>query len=436
MVTEVKRDGYQPIEYAEVSAPALKLLGVRGLKNLGGRIQEEYLAALRSWSVEVKHYLEMRDDATIGTLLDAIKLPLLAADIEAIAASEDGVDVKAADFLRANLFGMTGQSWRAHMTDALECLDFGYFVGEMVLEKREDGRLWLRNIDPRGQETLEQWQFDVDDPDKAVAYIQRDPDTGKLLTVPLEKCVHVTWQGRKGNPQGKSVLRAVYRPWRFCKDMENLEGIGVERDVGGMPVLELPEGYVDTGASETSDLGKIKAALKALRIDEASYMIIPPGSTLTAYGSVAKAYDIGAIIERKQKEILGRFFAQFLKLGMAEVGTQALVKGSQDFFMLALISIEQTILEAWNGQLVPYLFKYNDFGVKQLPQITWANPGQVDLKAWVDAYAAGVNAKLVTPVREDEIKFRALADMPDLPEGEGEGERLIERAPEAGLFPE
>ncbi|KKK64956.1 hypothetical protein LCGC14_2979010, partial [marine sediment metagenome] len=55
------------------------VIGVTGLKHIGGRIREEYLNAIRNWSTEVKLYLEMRDDPIVGTLLDAVKYPLMAA---------------------------------------------------------------------------------------------------------------------------------------------------------------------------------------------------------------------------------------------------------------------------------------------------------------------------------------------------------------------
>ena len=69
---------------AEVS----KVIGTRGLKNLGGRVQEEYDRLLENWSSAVDFYLEMRDDMTISTLMNAIKLPLLAAEFNVEAASD------------------------------------------------------------------------------------------------------------------------------------------------------------------------------------------------------------------------------------------------------------------------------------------------------------------------------------------------------------
>ncbi len=405
------------------------IIGVKGLKSLGGYIQEEYLAALKSWAKEVKIYLEMRDDLIVSVLLDAVKLPLLAAEFDVVKLGENPVDDEAADFLWDNLRNMEAQTWRKHVADALDALDFGFNISEIILEKRQDGRMWLKNLEPRGQETLEKWEFD--ETDKAITYQQRDPDTGKLIAIPLEKCVHITFRGRKGNPQGRSALRSCFRAWRYLRNMEELEGIGVERDVGGMPIAKLPQ----EGLSDTQ-IELVKTALKGLRVDEEMFLLLPYGMEIVPYASGSKQYDVGAIIERKKKEILMRFFAQFLMLGMEKVGTQALVKGSQDFFSLGLIAVQQELLEAWNQQLVPYLFRYNEFpGLTGLPQLTWADPGKADIGGLLDGYTKGVASGLITVLREDEEHVRTVMGLPDLPEGEGEGVRLpIEQAPTPGLF--
>ncbi len=406
-----------------------KVEGIRGLKHIGGRVAEEYLVILKSWNKESRAYLEMRDDDTIGTLLDAIKYMLLAADFEVNPISEEEPDVKAADFLWQNMNTMDRQTWRSYVEDSLDALDFGFALGEIVLEKRSDGKLWLRNVDPRGPETLDKWGFD--EFDRATVFWQRDPVHGTIYEIPLEKMVHITFRGRKGNPQGRSLLRSLYRPWRFLRDLEDLEAIGIERDVGGMPVFTLPKGKITS-----QDEADIREALKGLRTDETMYMILPAETTLEGFGGGTKMWDSNVVIERKRTQIFTRFFAQFLKLGMGPVGTQALVKGSQDFFSVALIGIQQMLLEAWQQQLVPYLFRFNTFsGLTGLPQITWANPGKVDIAAFMEAYVKGQASQLLTPLREDEERARALLDLPDLPEGEGEGPRMpIEEPAIPGLF--
>ena len=187
----------------------------------------------------------------------------------------------------------------------------------------------------------------------------------------------------------------------------------MERDVGGMPVFEEPENSMMTAA----DLTAIDNMLDAMRVDELASARIPHGAKLTPYGGGSKMYDVGAIIERKKKEILMRFFAQFLLLGMDKVGTQALVKGSQDFFGVALQAVQQELLEAWQQQLVPFLFRFNAFpGMTKLPTMQWHDAGKVDVTAILDAFAKGTSSGVLEPMPEDEDYVRGALDLPDRPE--------------------
>jgi len=415
------------------NATPTTVIGVKGLKVLSGRVAEEYQTALRSWPNESKVYIEMRDDVIVGTLLDAVKLPLLAANI-GVKPGGDGTpaDQEAAKWAEANINGMVRQEFHSHVEDALEALDFGFAVGEITLEKRTDGRLWLKNIDPRGQETLYEWGFSDKEPDVVESFVQQDPDSYQTFDIPLSKCVHIAYRGRKGNPQGKSLLRSIFRPWKFAKYLEDLEGIGIERDIGGMPIATLK----DANLSD-QDLLDLKETLKSLRKDEEMYLIEPEGVTIRAYSGGNKIYDVAAVIERKQKEILGRMFAQFLKLGMDKVGTQALVQGSQDFFTLGLQAVQRYLLDAWNQQLLPYLFKFNPWpGLTGLPKITWADPGKPDLAGIMNVLNVAVGAKIFTPTDLDEDWLRDMVNAPELPEEERGQPRNPEQPPAfPGTFP-
>lgn len=406
-------------------------IGVRGLRHTAGRIQEEWKQEFKSWNRAVKQYLEMRDYYVIATMLDAVKLPLLKAPFltEPAEAQTPG-DIAASEWLFDAMHRMHKQTWASHTEDMLSSIDFGWALGEIVLEKREDGRFWPRNIDPRGQETLDRWTFDTERRDEVTEMVQRDPNTNQSIPIPLSKCVHVTFRGRKGNPEGHSILLSLHWPYRMLKDFEIFEGIGIERDVGGMPVAELPEG--DIAPSDSDDL---EEALKGMRRDENEYLILPPGVKVLPYGSSNKMYDIGAVIERKKKEILMRMFAQFLMLGMEKVGTQALVQGSQDFFNLALGAIQEYVLEAWNLQLVPYLFSFNYFpGMTDYPKIIWMPPGKVDYKSIMDTLNTAAGAKVFTPTDMDEDHLRELMDWPKLPDEERGQPRDVEKPAIPGIF--
>jgi len=419
------------VRYANKTTPGVgDAMGVRGLKTFGHDINEQWKTILRDRTRRMKLYLEMREDIVIGTLLDAIKLPLLEASFTVEpAVANSPADQEAADWLDTCLKKMDKQTWRSHVADCLDSLEFGFAVSEIVLDKRADGRMWLKNIDPRGQETCDGWDWDEDNPDIASAFRQRDPDTRKLYEIPLARCVHVTFRGRKGNPEGKSICDSLYESYRFYKRFKEYEGIGVERDVGGMPVATLPA----EGDITDDDQDKLEAALKGMRNDEAMYLVAPAGVEVSPYGGGSKMYDVGAIIERYEKSMLGRMFGQFLKLGMDNVGTQALVKGSQGFFMLVLGGVQEYLKEAWNQQLIPYLFSFNQFDITELPTIEWEKPGDVDINAILTAISTAKGAGIYTPTDSDEDHVRDALDLPELPEEERGAPRDVEE-PAGGFF--
>ena len=109
-------------ELAVSKAEALQVYGRPGLSVFGGLINEEYLTEIKSWTKLAKIYREMADYPVVGTLLDAIKAPLLAAEFTSSPASDSEGDQKAADFLTQVLHGMHRQTWRSdrYREDQLE----------------------------------------------------------------------------------------------------------------------------------------------------------------------------------------------------------------------------------------------------------------------------------------------------------------------------
>lgn len=425
---EARRNGKKKARFAKGNRVGM---GVRGLVHRGGVIYEEWKKEFKTWSRAVKQYLEMRDYYVIATLLDAVKLPLLKAPFTVEPAKQQTPgDIAAAEWLMKAMESMHRQSWSSHIEDMLSSIEFGWSLGEIVLEKRNDGHFWIRNIDPRGQETLDKWVFDNEHRDEVIEMVQRDPNTQETIYIPVAKCVHTTFRGRKGNPEGHSILLSLSWPYKMLRDFEVFEAIGVERDVGGMPVAKLPEGSISD-----EDEDDLEAAMAGMKRDENEYLILPPGVEITPYGSSSKMYDIGAVIERKKKEVLMRLFAQFLALGMDAVGTQALVRGSHDFFNLAIGAIQDSIVEAENQQLVPYLFAFNRFeGMTGYPKIVWTPPGKVDIGAVINVLNSAIGAKLLTPTDVDEDHLREVLEWPELPEEERGMPRDVEAPAQPGFF--
>lgn len=412
--------------------------GVPGLNIWGGVLGEEYLLSLKG-TRKVKVFREMQDDAVIGTLLDAMLMPLLAAEFETVPADDTEKDKQNAEFLHQCMNDMTHYSWRQHVVDLMSMMVWGWAVSEIVAKKRsgteaipssqyDDGKIGLHILDPRGQESLYRWE--MDDEYNVLKMIQYDPTSGRMPEIEAWKMLHVTFRSRKRSPEGTSPMRSLYRSWYTRKNLEIIEAIGAERDLCGLPIIYLPYGASD------EDKAAAETLIRNIRQDEEAGLVIPPPPNPDGEGAWKfelmaspgqKQFKVREIIRDLNKTILMRFFAQFLLLGMEKTGTQALVEGAHQFFGLCLKSIQQELLEAWNGQLVPFLFNMNPemlSGAAGLPKIHWASPGAKDLETMVGIIEKLVRAQILTPEESIEDFMRKLMNLPDRPEGVGEGERI------------
>jgi peptide/nickel transport system substrate-binding protein len=153
----------------------------------------------------------------------------------------------------------------------LSMLIFGFSYHEIVYKyrkgdskdptkksKHNDGRIGWRKMPIRAQETLFRWEIDIDGGIQAM--VQTDPSTGGTYIIPIEKSLLFRTSSQKNNPEGRSILRNAYRPWYFKRRIEEIEAIGIERDLAGLPVAYLPPEYLSSTASpeQVSVLNAIK----------------------------------------------------------------------------------------------------------------------------------------------------------------------------------
>ena len=402
--------------------PQKILLGT-GLSVWSGQIQEEYLDDFRPWSKAVRVLREMEDDAIIGALYEAIRTPLLDAQFTIKPAGNSSKDIAAAEFLQQNTIDAYAFDWLEHVDDMLEFLPYGWAIAEKVMKKMPNGEMWLHDLTPIGQETLYRWG--QPGPDGRVTHFQQtvttEPYRPSIRTAPMTKLIHMSFRPRKRNPMGRSLSRSVYRPWYFKRNLEAMEAIGAERDIGNVPVVELGEGVFTT-----ADMDSLKSALRNLRVDETMYLIVPNGAKVSAFGAGGKVYNLREIIRDYGHIIRQRFFVDFIALGAEQVGTQALAKEISGFFSLALGSIQQYMLRSWNRQLVPYLLYFNleKFdGISGFPQIQWAKPGKLNVQSLAQAVSTLLASEAIHWNPELETHLRQAFELPPIDEKEAQAEK-------------
>lgn len=364
--------------------------GNTGLDRAGGYIYEEQLPQLQGVR-GIRTYKEMRDnDPVIGAILFAIEMLIRQVDWSVESASSEQQDVENAAFLESCMNDMSAP-WSDTISEVLSMLVFGWSYHEIVYKRRlgntkdpttksnfNDGRIGWRKIPIRAQETLFEWEFDQSG--DVVAMWQLGPPDYKLSRIPMEKALLFRTLVRKGNPEGRSVLRNAYRPWYYKKNIENIEGIGIERDLAGLPVAWVPPELLDPNASaeDKAVLTEIKKIVRNIRRDEQEGIVFPLtydennnklyDMTLLSTGG-RRQFDTDSIVQRYDSRIAMTVLADFILLGTKNVGSFALSSSKTELFSVALGAWLQSICDVFNRYAVPRLFELNVITADQLPKI-------------------------------------------------------------------
>jgi len=259
-------------------------LGSIGLSRWGGRIREEFLPELRGRE-GVKRFREMSEnDATVGAVLFAIEQSIRRINWEVRPATDSEEDLWAAKFIEECLDDMS-HSFQDFISEVLTFLVFGWSYFEIVYKRRlgpdadppskfRDGYIGWRKFAIRAQESLFEWKFDEEGGIQGMVQVAL-PDY-KHRFIPIEKSLLFRTKIIKNNPEGRSVLRNSYRSWYYKKCIEEIEGIGIERDLAGMPVVYLPPGFTsEAEAGSSSDEAVAKRLVRRVRRDELEGIVLP-----------------------------------------------------------------------------------------------------------------------------------------------------------------
>lgn len=403
-------------------------IGSTGLRRFGGTIQEEFDLNLRG-PRGVRVFEEMRrNDADIGAVLFAINNITLAADWDVEAVSEEKADVDAADFLKTVLFEDMSHSWRDFLIDAMTSNVYGWAYFEIIFKQRvgtrtdgpsslyEDGRIGIRKIALRGQESLLRWEFDDEGGLRGMVQRGHGQDwAGRLI--PIEKSLLVRTTREKNNPEGMSLLRNAYRAYYIKTNMQEIEVIGAERDMTGTLIIYLPANANKQDHAAARRMGERykqddQAYFIMQRLGEKDYQNWDVKS-LEAPGK--RVVDSDKTITRCSVEITRSVLAQFLTLGATATGSYALSASHMDLFHLAMKGRLDTLEDELNRFLVPKVYAQNDFpGMTGMPKVVHSDLGDIDLgdlTAFL-AMMGNIGALSLTPEVVEHLHKRAGLPVP------------------------
>lgn len=362
-----------------------KQLGVTGLRRYGPYVYEEFLPELR-WPSAGKIYQEMADnDPVIGSIMYLAEMLIRGCTWDVKPCGDSDVDREAAQFLKECMHDMD-MSWDNTICEILSMMVYGFSFHEIVYKVRRgpeessskyrskysDGRVGWRRLPIRAQTSMAEWEFNEEG--DVTAFIQNCEPRFDMVRIPMTRGLLFRTRISKDNPEGKSLLRNAYRPWFFKKHFEEIEGIGIERDLAGFPVLTAPEN-LDLWNEDDARMVKMKADAEALvasvRRDSEEGILLPHGweLKLLASGS-SRQIDIGSTIERYDNRIAITMLSDIILIGNNRTGSFALADTKKSLLATALQAQVSNIADVFNAFAVPKLFAMNSFpGLVDLPKI-------------------------------------------------------------------
>lgn len=395
-------------------------LGVEGVNMQSGYVFEEFLPELQGERGR-KVYRQMADnEAIIGGFLRAADSMLKRVEWN-VQPSDKDKSGEYAEFVEQCLTDME-QPWSEFVSEALSMLIYGWALCEKVYKRRigpyeknpirkskfADGRIGIRKLAFRAQETLARW--DMNDRNEPIGMIQQPPDATALITIPFEKSLHFRTTTSKGNPEGKSMLRTAYRSWYFKNNIEMVESIGIERDLAGLPVVYIPNEIL-TNPDHAAILNKYFQIARDLKLNSQGGLVLPSDLWKNDDGKLTnqklvsvelmssagtRTIDTNAVIARYNKDILVSVLAQFLLLGgEGKGGSYSLSKNATDLFLASFQCVNDTIADVCNTNLLPELWQLNGFDHEYMPTL---EPGEIkpqDLEE-IGSYITSISGAGVT----------------------------------------
>lgn len=426
----------------------MDVLGTTGLKvagsgPAGGMIDEEFLVRLRGENA-IKTYREMiRNSPTIAAALNAIKMLIGQVEWRVEPADESDAAKAEAEDTESALEDMS-HTFQSLIDETLSMIWAGYAPFEIVYKLRRgpdqedstlrskfnDGKWGWRKVEIRGQETLWSWVFD--DEGGLDGMIQMDtyaPQAGSVF-IPIEKMLLFRLNTFKNNPEGISSLRPAVIPYFYIKRIQEFEAIGIERNLAGMPIMEVPPELllVDASPEDRATRQFLEKFVTQIKMDERWGGLVPsemkPDGSPSGFkfklmqSSGRKLVDTDIIIKRYRSEMLMLFMAQFLVMGTENVGSFSLSSNMTAMFGTALGAVMDSIADIVNRFMIPKRQRLN----KRPPEL---DPilvhGDIEGPA-LDKVATYINqlssAGVINPSPALERRLLEIGNLPQPPEDE------------------
>jgi hypothetical protein len=415
-------------------------IGVVGVVSTGGWLEDNEKSAALVGTERYRTYSELLSNVSIVAAGVRYFLNLVAKAEITVTPSENDTEGKYADLVEDALKHDSSTPLHRMVRRAAMYRFYGFSIQEHIWKKHEDGHWTLKDVAPRAQRTIEQW--DMDDQGNVSGAIQIAPRDGSPIYLPRDRIMYLVDDTLSDSPEGLGLFRHLVAPAKRLQRYEQLEGLGFDNDLRGMPVLRGPidelrkkvNAETITKAARSKMLqpivdfanGHVRGANQSLILDSETYAAKDDANRpsnvykwsveLLKGDSRGSLEYIAAAIDRINREIARIMGVEQLLLGDGQ-GSYALSKDKTNSFFLIADSTLKEVIEAVYDDLVGPMFRLNGWPEDMMPTLEAEAIRFQDIEKIVDAISKMASAGAILAPDDPAInEIRALLGLSPAPE--------------------
>ncbi len=419
--------------------------GFVGLRTTNGAIIEEANRVFR-YPQFLKTVNEMRTDPTVAAALNVYRMMITRVKwtVEPPESATE-TDKKRAAFAQSCMDDMEG-TWPQFISEVITYLEYGFSVQEKVFRRRlnrngskhNDGLVGIKKIAPRSQDTIRHWNFSEDGRElqsigqsllnmENGARYQSLSDKDNLITINREKFLLFSADSVKGNPEGKSILKSVYLPYKQLSLLKDQLMLGIAKDLAAIPIVSLPPKMMDPDASAGDKAaylayqtmvnniaaGTQRGVIMPLIYDQVAKLPMFDFKLLEAKGN--SKFDLPAIIKQLQNDILVALSTDVITLGSDMQGSFSIKDTKTNLCAMAVEHRLNEIRDVLNNDLLSQLYALNGWSQENMPSFEFGDIADVDSEAFSKAIQRMASVGLIEIDRPVLNKIRDVIGVVTLP---------------------
>lgn len=387
-------------------------LGTTGASTVGGFIISSERGPKLQGVERYKAYQDAINDTTIIAAGVRLFITLIKkAEWAALPAEGEEENEQAKEYAQLTysmMFDMVS-SWATLVGKTVMYRFDGFRILEWTAKRREDGAIGIERVEVRPPASIVRW--DLDEGGQVRGVWQQTP-TMKEVYLPREKVVYAVDDILTENPEGTGLFRHLVMTARRLKGFLELEEVGFETDLRGIPIVYAPikalDKEVDDAGNSAAAVSKRGRALQSVKdflkghivnrrrgmmLESETYRNADESQTPSSVrkwevdllqGESTSFEAMANAINRLNQELARVLGCEHLLLGADGAGSLALGQSKVDVLFLTVQSAQSELVEILERDWLGPIADLNGWPDELIPSLAVAELRKEDVAAIAD----------------------------------------------------